>query len=504
MIKTAVIYARYSCDNQSEQSIEGQLRVCQEYAQKNNILILDTYIDRAMTGTNDNRPDFQRMLKDSDRREWSYVLVYKLDRFSRNKYETAIHKKTLRDNGVKVLSVMENIPDTPEGIILESLLEGMNQYYSAELAQKVSRGMKETRRKGYYQGGPLLYGYQLDGRKIIINESEAEIVRYMYEEYAKGVYVKDIIKALSEKGITYKGRPFVKNSVYNILRNEKYSGVYKHGDEVIDNMYPQIVPTELFEKVRAIVNKNKFGKRSVKTDFLLLHKIKCGYCGQSINAESGTTKNGTRIYYYKCNGRKKRLNDCNKSVVRKEVLEELVLNAIIEELNKPATVSHIVSGLMQLQEDRIKSNPMLAMLQKEQRQNETAINNIVAAVERGIISNATSKRLRELESRQEELERLILIEKSKTAVKFSEEYIREYYEKALRNEAKMLINYIVKEITLYDDKMIIYFNSPIKTGSPDGESRGFSFYHNIVDLKIYLYNNTLPKIQKIAIEMYVG
>ena len=164
--------------------------------------------------------------------------------------------------------------------------------------------MRETRNKGYFQGGQLLYGYQLDGRKIIVNECEAEIVRYVYSEYAKGVYVKDILKDLAAKGITYKGRPFVRNSVYNILRNEKYSGVYKHGEEVIANMYPQIVPTELYEKVRAIVNKNKFGKRSVKADFLLRHKIKCGYCGQSINAESGTTKNGTRVYYYKCNGRK--------------------------------------------------------------------------------------------------------------------------------------------------------------------------------------------------------
>lgn len=126
-MKTAVIYARYSCDNQSEQSIEGQLHVCQEYAQRNNILILDTYIDRAMSGTNDNRPDFQRMLKDSANKAWDYCIVYKLDRFSRNKYETAIHKKTLRDNGVKVISAMENIPDTPEGIILESLLEGFKR-----------------------------------------------------------------------------------------------------------------------------------------------------------------------------------------------------------------------------------------------------------------------------------------------------------------------------------------------------------------------------------------
>lgn len=330
------------------------------------------------------------------------MTVYKLDRFSRNKYETAIHKKALRDNGVKVLSAMENIPDTPEGIILESLLEGMNQYYSAELAQKVSRGMRETRNKGYFQGGQLLYGYQLDGRKIIVNECEAEIVRYMYSEYAKGVYVKDILKDLAAKGITYKGRPFVRNSVYNILRNEKYSGVYKHGEEVIANMYPQIVPTELYEKVRAIVNKNKFGKRSVKADFLLRHKIKCGYCGQSINAESGTTKNGTRVYYYKCNGRKKRLNDCQKSMVRKEVLEELVLNTVMEELNAPETKNNIVSGLLQLQDSRIKTNPALSLLLKEQRQTETALNNLVAAIERGILSNTTNKRLHELESRQEE------------------------------------------------------------------------------------------------------
>ena len=152
-MKKGVIYARYSCDNQTEQSIEGQLRVCNDYAERNNILIIGTYIDRAMTGTNDMRPDFQRMLKDSGKKQWDYVIVYKLDRFSRDKYETTIHKHTLKMNGVKVLSAMENIPDSPEGIILESLLEGMNQYYSAELSQKVKRGMYETRRKGLYQGG---------------------------------------------------------------------------------------------------------------------------------------------------------------------------------------------------------------------------------------------------------------------------------------------------------------------------------------------------------------
>lgn len=126
-MKTAVIYARYSSDSQTEQSIDGQLRVCQDYARMNDILILNTYIDRAMTGTNDNRPDFQRMLKDSNAKKWDYVLCYKLDRFSRNKYEMAMHKKTLKDNGVRVISATEFIPDSPEGIILESMLEEYKQ-----------------------------------------------------------------------------------------------------------------------------------------------------------------------------------------------------------------------------------------------------------------------------------------------------------------------------------------------------------------------------------------
>ena len=147
-MKTAVIYARYSSDRQTEQSIEGQVRVCNDYAERNDILIVNQYVDRATTGTNDNRDAFQQMMKDSDKKAWDYVLVYKLDRFSRNKFEMAMHRKHLKDNGIKILSAMENIPDSPEGILLESLLEGMNQYYSEELSQKTRRGQRETRLKG--------------------------------------------------------------------------------------------------------------------------------------------------------------------------------------------------------------------------------------------------------------------------------------------------------------------------------------------------------------------
>lgn len=136
-MKKAIIYARYSSDSQTEQSIEGQLRVCREYAQNNDILIVDTYIDRAMTGTNDNRVAFQKMLKDSSRKEWQYLIVYKLDRFSRNKFESVIHKKALRDNGVTILSAMENLTDSPELLIQEQFFTTIFAFQNVASVQSV-------------------------------------------------------------------------------------------------------------------------------------------------------------------------------------------------------------------------------------------------------------------------------------------------------------------------------------------------------------------------------
>ena len=422
------------------------------------------------------------MIKDSAKRQFDYVLVYKLDRFSRDKYATAIHKRTLKNNGVKVLSAMENIPDTPEGIILESLLEGMNQYYSAELAQKVRRGMKETRLKGNYQGGGIPYGYKIEGRKIVIDEAKAEVVLFMYEQFSKGMYVRDIIAELTARGILYHGKPFFKNTVYNILKNEKYSGVYHHGNEVIENMYPRLIPDELFHAVRKIVNANRCGKRSVRTVYLLRHKLICGYCGRPISAETGTAKNGVIFRYYKCLGRKQDRSDCIKTMVRKEFLEELVIGEIVKELSKPSIINTIVNGLLEVQEKQSQMNGMIAMIAKEKKQTETAIENIMTAIEQGVITSTTTKRLKELESRQEQLERQLLIEQSKTAVKLTAKEIKEYFEQALRLEPQMLINYLIKQIVLYNDRIEIYYNSPIRT-SPDDNSQGFSFYRNQIVLQ---------------------
>ena len=488
-MKTAVIYARYSSDNQTEQSIEGQIHSCEKYAKENDILIVDTYIDRAMTGTNDNRPDFQRMLKDSNKKKWDYVLVYKFDRFSRNKYETTIHKHTLANNGVKVISAMENIPDTPEGIILESLLEGMNQYYSAELAQKVKRGMNETRLKGNFTGGYILYGYSVVNKKVVINEEQAKVVRFIYKQFALGMFVKDIIKELTERHIYNNGKPFARNTIYNILKNEKYSGIYKFENVVYENIYPRIVEPEIYDIVRAKTNQNKYGKRSIQVVYLFRNKLKCGYCGSTISAETGTSHNGIVKRYYKCLGRKHG-NNCQKCNERKDDFENFLFDTIIKQLDKPENLNNIVNHLLKVQDSQHIYNSKLNTLLKEQKEVESSLNNIMLAIEKGIMNNTTNKRMKELETKQEELDKLIILEKNKKISKLSKSDIQDFYKKALQLMPDLLINYLIKKITVYDDKIEITYNTPLKI-SPDS-SQGFLFDKIIrnykdKDIEFYMY-----------------
>ena len=143
-----VIYARYSSHSQTDQSIEGQLQTCYDYARANGHIVIGEYIDRAQSGTTDSRAEFQRMIADSDKHTFEGVLVYQLDRFARNRYDSARYKTKRKKNGVKLMSATEIISDGPEGIILESVLEGYAEYYSADLSVKVVRGMTENALKG--------------------------------------------------------------------------------------------------------------------------------------------------------------------------------------------------------------------------------------------------------------------------------------------------------------------------------------------------------------------
>ena len=227
----------------------------------------------------------------------------------------------------------------------------MAEYYSAELSQKVRRGMRESRLKGNFTGGRVPYGYRAVDKKIVIEEDEAEIVRRIFREYAGGKFVKNIVADLTREGIYFKGKPFLSGSVYNMLQNEKYAGIFRYKEEVFTNIYPRIVPEEVYRIVRGLAAENKNGTHLPEVCYLLKDKLVCGYCGRPIASESGTARNGETIRYYKCSGRKK-LQDCNKATIGKEVLESLVVDTTLQVLNDPDTVELLAERLMDTHKKR--------------------------------------------------------------------------------------------------------------------------------------------------------
>ena len=255
----AVIYARYSSDNQREESIEGQIRECTAFAEKNGITILRHYIDRAFSAKTDNRPEFQNMIKDSGKRLFDMIIVWKLDRFARNRYDSARYKATLKKNGVKVVSATEVISEGAEGIILESVLEGYAEYYSADLSEKVIRGMTDNALKCKFNGGMMPIGYVIDAEQHFqIDPLTAPFVLEAFKRYDGGATMKEVRDALNAKGVTnQRGGELTFNSIQHMLNNRRYMGEFSYRDVVIPDGIPAIVPQDLFDRVQEKLAKNK-------------------------------------------------------------------------------------------------------------------------------------------------------------------------------------------------------------------------------------------------------
>ena len=500
-MKTGIIYARYSSDRQTEQSIEGQLRICNDYAERNGITVIGTYIDRAMTGTNDNRADFQRMMKDSDKRLWDYVIVYKLDRFSRNKYEMAIHRKRLKDNGIKIISAMENIPDSPEGILLESLLEGMNQYYSEELSQKTRRGLKETLLKGKLPGGRVAYGWdKTPDRKAVINEAEANIVREIFNMYLNGMTMQKIADTLNERGIINQDRPFLQSTIYTMLHNEKYVGIMRVRDEMFEGVYPPIITKEIFEKTQALLLENSTGKHVPDVTYLLRGMVLCGYCGKRYNSAGGADRYGYIRRYYTCPHK----GCTGHRGFRKSDLEDIVLFAIRKVFRNEDEIEKIATATLKMYKDRAEANATITILEKELEKVNKSISGLLKAVEMGIITESTKERLEELEKQRRELRENIAIEKANVAIPITKEQIKANIHKAIQENPKRMIDMLIEKVVVYREYIEITFKyvpngSPNKTikwhrysESPDLNDRG-SFYAEISYNKVATekYDKTL-------------
>ncbi len=350
MKKKIVIYARFSSHTQTEQSIEGQLRECHYYAEKNNYEIICEYIDRAISGTTDKRPQFLQMIEDSKKREFEYVLVYQLDRFARNRYDSANYKMKLKKNGIRVLSARENISDDASGILIESVLEGMAEYYSAELSQKVKRGIKETMLKGNHLGGIPPIGYKQENRKLIVDTKTAPIVRKIFKEFLKdGATIKSVCDLLRENNIKNRTKKYFNlNQISKILRNKRFTGVVEYDNEVYENVYPAIIKIETFEKVRVKLKTRNYKREITENMFILNNKIFCGYCNNKCISDGGKSKNKKIFRYYTCHTKRKLQVDCELKSQRKEIFEDLIIKNIYDNLLNLKMINQILTEMFPL------------------------------------------------------------------------------------------------------------------------------------------------------------
>lgn len=460
----AVIYARYSSNAQREESIEGQVRDCTAFAERNGYRIIGTYIDRAISGTTDNRPDFQRMIKDGKRGQFQFVIVWKLDRFSRERYDSVRYKTQLKQAGVRVISAMEAIGNGTEAVIMESLLEGMAEYFSNDLKQKVMRGMKINAEKCLYNGGVIPLGYLVDETQHYqLNPETAPFVLKAFQMYDDGKSITEIRDWLNHNHVkNTKGGAMTHNSVRHLLNNRRYIGEYAFGDIVVPDGMPFIVSKELFERVheRMARNSKAPARSKAKETYLLTTKLFCGHCGTAMNGESGKGRNGTIHRYYKCHAVKKKLNDCKKKSVKKDFIEDLVVKETMEMLMDDDTIEAIVSMFMRLQD---QENTTLPLLEKQLKEVEKGIQNIVTAIEKGMFSEALMRRMEELEESRDNLTTQIAeekLEKPKISVEFLTFWLQRFRKMDVTKESQRqaLIDIFVNAVFVYDDHVLLTFN----------------------------------------------
>ena len=488
IIPRAVLYARFSSDNQREESIDAQLRAMREYCKRNKVVIVNEYCDHAKSATTDDRPEFQKMIHESKKCEFDLVIVHKLDRFSRDRYDSAYYKRELKKCGVSLISVLENLDDSPESIILESVLEGMSEYYSRNLAREVMKGMRETALQCKAMGGCAPFGYKVnpETRRYETNENEVDAVRMIFNQVLSGVGYSDIIHTLNSMGYTTRGgKPFGKNSLHEILRNEKYRGVYifnrspsksvcgtrnshasKPEDEIIriEGGMPAIIDDDVWYGVQALLqarSKHRLSSNAGKETYLLTGKVICGECGASYTGvRHFSGRNKLKYVCYQCANRKRTASlACRNKEIRREYLESFIMREIERLVFDESNIASVVKEYYKYHSSfDSESTEALKMLNASILEISRKIDNIINAVA-NTGSSALLSTLTDLESERERLraEAEKIEKQSKTHV-ITETMVELAYAHArglLRSGDKELHRQL---INLYLDRVIVYYD----------------------------------------------
>lgn len=472
----AIAYYRYSSHAQNDLSIEQQKEQAHAYATAHGLKIIKEYEDRAISGRTDDRPGFQLMLHEIGKIRPHAVILWKTDRLGRDRYTLALAKKTIRDAGAQIHYVAETNPtDAPESVLLEGLLESMAEFYSKQLRQNVTRGMRYNAEHCLFNGHKLL-GYSVDDtRHYIPDPATAPIVLKIFTEYADGRPMQDIANELNGAGIrTVLGKTFTVNSLRHILHNRAYIGEYRYSDIIVPGGMPRLISDELFDRVQVRFIQNKRTPKPKQTTataptddaprYWLTGKLFCGLCGEPLHGMSGTGKTGRRWYYYACNGKTRR-KGCKLPNVKQTTIEAHVVWILMRLLSDSENLASISADIAHEYQSRDDSGAYLDSLKQQEKDAEKSINNLIRAMEAGAVSEALATRLNALETQRNALRDQIEAETIKRELTGNETTIQAFFEKFARAQleindiatAEQILDYFVSKIYVYPDPLRVVF-----------------------------------------------
>lgn len=482
----AVIYARFSSDSQRDESIDAQLRAIKEFANRNEIVVIKEYIDRAKSATTDQRPSFQEMIKDSKEGNFHLVLVHKLDRFARNRHDSIGYRAILKKNGVSLLSITEQLDsDSPESIITESVLEAMAEYFSLNLSREIKKGQRENAYRAMWTGGipPLGYDVDPETKKLILNQEESKVVKLIFERYIEGVGYLAIANELNKKGYrTKKGKEFTKNSLFSVLSNEKYIGnyifdksaskdmdgkrnghKYKNENEIvrIEGGVPAIISKDDFYYVqkKRDGNKKKFiGGKKIET-YLLSGKVFCGECGSIYCGDRRYDKrDGSLIVKYVCNNLKRKgKKACASTAIHRDLLEAYLLDKLSENVFDDSLIPQITEyynkfKLSQNEEYLNERTRLESSVKKLEKDIDTLITLVTKTPSASIMDRITK-----LEDEKFNLKiKLSEYERFHDVASVSEYEIARSVETARKMLKNKQLSNLQKIVELFVDKVLIY------------------------------------------------
>lgn len=490
----AVIYARYSSYNQTERSIEGQLEDCQAYCRRKGYTIVGTYIDRAKSGTEaDHRDDFQRLIRASSSKRFQIVVVWKMDRFSRSRYDFAVYKSKLKQNGVTVESVNEPSSTDPSGILLDSLIEGMAEYYSKNLSQNILRGQRVARSRGTWTGGNLPYGYSVTpDRHIVENPAESAILREVFQRVADGESQTQVVRDLNARGYRdRRNKPFTVSSFQNALRNTKYCGEFIKFGESYPDLYPVLISRELFDAVQSRFSSNRHNTSQYKAnhDYILRGKAFCGDCGASLIGDCGKSKTGDRHFYYSCSN-KKHARTCKKKSERAADLESDIITQTIDYIKSPGVIDTIAEGLRAEYERAFpdtEEKALEATIARLDHEIDNALTVLTTAKLSPALMDRMSQKAEALQAQrddaQHDLDVLKITYVKSASVSDYKQLILDILDgdPADPDYRRRIVSTFINAVYVYDDHLLIYYTvdpdqppTPFSDASEDTGSRGGS------------------------------